>query len=531
VEEFLSKHASAVIGVLSGFDRLVFRGTLRMLAHRSGMMAYLWAMRVLLRDFAGHAEALTGQLKAASEELARRTARPIRYLPSSATGKEDIARDIARADGIEQGLICILTAVEPCLSYEIVRDRNTKRVDLQPRHRKCLYLYHYQVDTTFGFMHARIQTWFPFSIQICLNGREWLARSMDAARMGYIQRDNCFTWLERPERAQRLMDQQVQAAWPELLNGIARGLNPLHETMFQAFPIDYYWSTYQSEWATDILFRDPKALARLYPKLVQHGLTTFLSPDVMRFLGRNIPPTGNLLPQFKAEVASDVKRRAEGVRIKHRLGDNSIKMYDKANPTGLDPREGSVLRIETTINDAADFKSFRKPEGKPEADPAWYRMRKGIADLHRRAETSQAANDRYLAALASVESTTPLGELAARLCRPVKRNGRRARALNPYATADAKLLEAISRGEFSLNGFRNRDLRLLLFTDAEASKPKQRRHAAAVSRQLALLRAHRLINKVAGTHRYHLSRQGRIIVTALIAARNVGTEQLTKLAA
>jgi hypothetical protein len=221
------------------------------------MMAYLWAMRVLLRDFASHAEALTGQLKAASEELARRTGRPIRYLPSSATGKEDIAR----ADGIEQGLICILTAVEPCLSYEIVRDRNTKRVDLQPRHRKCLYLYHYQVDTTFGFMHARIQTWFPFSIQICLNGREWLARSMDAARMGYIQRDNCFTWLERPERAQRLMDQQVQAAWPELLNGIARGLNPLHETMFQAFPIDYYWSTYQSEWATDILFRDPKALA------------------------------------------------------------------------------------------------------------------------------------------------------------------------------------------------------------------------------------------------------------------------------
>lgn len=89
----------------------------------------------------------------------------------------------------------------------------------------------------------------------------------------------------------------------------------------------------------------------------------------------------------------------------------------------------------------------------------------------------------------------------------------------------------MSRGEFSLNGFRNRDLRLLLFTDAEASKPKQRRHAAAVSRQLALLRAHRLINKVAGTHRYHLSRQGRIIVTALIAARNVGTEQLTKLAA
>jgi hypothetical protein len=76
VDRFLSKHAGAVIGRLSGFDRLVFRGTLRTLAHRAGMLGYLWAVRVLLKDFAGHAQALTQQLKEASEELARRTARP-----------------------------------------------------------------------------------------------------------------------------------------------------------------------------------------------------------------------------------------------------------------------------------------------------------------------------------------------------------------------------------------------------------------------------------------------------------------------
>jgi len=71
----------------------------------------------------------------------------------------------------------------------------------------------------------------------------------------------------------------------------------------------------------------------------------------------------------------------------------------------------------------------------------------------------------------------------------------------------------------------------LLFADADASKEEQRRHAAAVSRQIALLRAHRLVRKVRGTHRYHLSAKGRIILTALICARNVGTEALTKLAA
>lgn len=521
MEPFLSKHSNAVIGTLSGFDRLVFRGTLRQLAHRSGMMAYLWALKVLLKEFGSHAEALTQQLRDGSSALARQIGRPIQYLPSS-TRKEPIAREIARTDGIKQGLICILTAVEPCLSYEIVRDRASKRLQLVPRHRKCLHLYHYQMHPVLGFMHARIQTWFPFSIQICLNGREWLAQSMDAAGIGYLQRDNCFTWLEHPERAQQLMDQQLQAAWPDLLGGIARSLNPVHEAMFQAFPIDYYWSTHQSEWATDILFRDAPSLARLYPKLVHHGLTTFLSPDVMRFLGRKIPPSGKLPPRLEAEVASDMKTRPEGMRIKHRLGQNSIKMYDK---------QTSVLRIETTINDPADFKSFRTPEGKPDAAPAWHGMRKGIADLHRRAETSQACNDRYLRALASVEDTTSLGELTARLCQPVKRDGRRARPLNPHAPDDTRLLDAISRGAFTINGFRNRDLRGLLFADAAASPEQQRRNAAAVSRKLALLRAHGLIRKVAGTHRYHLSAQGRIIVTALITARNASVDALTKLAA
>jgi hypothetical protein len=522
VETFLDKHARDVIGVLSGFDRLVFRGTLRMLAQRSGMMVYLRAVQVLLKDFAGHAAACTQQLRDASEALARCNNRPIQYVPSSSTSKEELARGIAKADGIKQGLICVLTAVEPCLSYEIVRDRNAKLLRLEPRHRKCLYLYHYQRHPMFGFMHARIQTWFPFSIQICLNGREWLARAMDAAGLHYVQRDNCFTWLEHPELAQWLMDRQVQAAWPELLSGIARSLNPQHVAMFQAFPVEYYWSTYQSEWATDILFRNTPSLARLYPRLVQHGLTTFLSPDVMRFLGRNIPATGNILPQFKDEVVSDAKRRPEGVRIKHRLGENSIKMYDK---------QGSVLRVETTINDAAGFKSFRTPEGKPNAPQSWHCMRKGIADLHRRTEVSQAANDRYLQALASVDDTTSLGELTARLCRPTKHQGRRVRPLNPHAPADAALLKAISRGEFTINGFRNRDLRRLLFPNTSASKPEQRRQAATVTRQLALLRAHHLIRKVPHTHRYHLTDAGRIAVTALNTARNVNTHQLTKLAA
>jgi hypothetical protein len=164
------------------------------------MMRYLWAAGVLLKDFAAHAEDLTRRLKEASESQARQTGRPIRYLASGAPRKEQVAREIARTDRIEEGLVCILTAVEPCLSYEIRRDRDARNLRLQAQPRKCLFLYHYQIHPTFGFMHARIQTWFPFSIQICLNGREWLARMMDAAGLRYVRQENCFPWKTRSTR-------------------------------------------------------------------------------------------------------------------------------------------------------------------------------------------------------------------------------------------------------------------------------------------------------------------------------------------
>jgi hypothetical protein len=70
-------------------------------------------------------------------------------------------------------------------------------------------------------MNARIQSWFPFSIQIWLNGREWLARQMDRVGIGYQRRDNCFPWIDQIEKAQKLMDRQLQTNWPCELNKIA----------------------------------------------------------------------------------------------------------------------------------------------------------------------------------------------------------------------------------------------------------------------------------------------------------------------
>jgi hypothetical protein len=131
------------------------------------------------------------------------------------------------------------------------------------------------IHPVFGFLNARIQTWFPFSIQICLNGREWLARQMQAAGLDYLQHDNCFPWIANWTRAQRLMDHQLKTQWPKLLNGIARQLNPIHAQIFHKHPLSYYWSIYQHEWALDVVFHHATDLRRFYPRWVNHAMTTF----------------------------------------------------------------------------------------------------------------------------------------------------------------------------------------------------------------------------------------------------------------
>jgi hypothetical protein len=109
--------------------------------------------------------------------------------------------------------------------------------------------------------------------------------------------------------------------------------------------------------------------------------------------------------------------------------------------------------------------------------------------------------------------------------------GRRYRAINPLEPHDGALLQAISRGEWALAGFRNRDIR----RDLYGPKPRDARHArrqsAAVGRRLRLLRAHGLIRKIPRTHRYTFTAYGRNLVTALIVAQHADTQKLTALAA
>ena len=523
---FAAKYSDKIQGVLSGFDRLIFRGSLRRIAYTFGMNSYLWANQILLKNFGAHANEVSDRVKEASLRCVQQSGRRIQYLQSSKDNKEEIARSIAQQEHITEGPVCALTCVEPCQGFDIHRDRETKQLELVQRPRKCLYVYQYWEHPELGWLHARIQIWFPFSIQIGMNGREWLARQMDQAGIEHQRQDNCFPWVSNWDQAQRLMDKQLQVAWPKMLDQFVDLLNPIHDEIFERFPMQYYWSTYQSEWATDIVFRSTEDLRRLYPMLVHHAMTTFSSSDVLRFLGKRFTADGKINGHVKAEVTSDLKRRQEGVRIKHRYGENSVKLYDKAY-TAL----GSVLRAELTMQRPEEFQVYRRLETSPKGPLMWLPMRRGIADLHRRAEVSQGVNDRYLNALASADDTTSLKELIGPLERPVIRSGKRSRALRPFDDQDRLLLDAIARGEFMINGFRNKDLQPLLCPTRAQSDQESRRRSAAVSRKLRILRDHGLIQKIQKSYRYKVTTKGRPILTALTAASNATVDILIPKAA
>lgn len=511
---FVQQHAKSVIGMIRGWDRLRFRGTVRMLANLTGMKNFLSYTRHRLKDFGDYAQQVSRQVRAASLAAAESAGRPVVHLDSPWVNKEQIALEIARRDGIKQGLIAVVTAVESCTSYNVRSDRQKGFLELHPQPRKCQHLYHYMIHPIFGLAYARLQTWFPFNLFVGLNGREWLARQMDAAGIKYLRQDNCFPRISDPEAAQRLLEEQVSWNWEQALGELSRQVNPALARIVGGYHIGYYWSLDQSEWASDVMFRTSEELDRLFPNLVRHAMESFRSPRVMSFLGRRVDK--GITPRFGGEVISDLCRRAEGTRVKHCVNRNSVKMYNKAR---------SVLRVETTLNDMRDLQSPRLVKGKK----VWKKMRKGVADMPRRAQVSDASSRRYLEALAVVSTPLPLKTLTDELSGPVRWNGRPARGMNLLGQ-DAALLEVIGGGEFLINGFRNRDVQIGLFGQPGDDPTTKRKHCGQVTRKLRLLRAHGLIRKIPHTHRYVVSSKGRQLIAALHAAREANIHTLTKAA-
>jgi len=490
VKDFVEQHSEKITGVVSCFDRVLFKGYLP-LGSAMGMERFMGREGFLLKDFKRFVSMHSESIKAHAEAMANKYDRPSIYLPNNATRKEEEARRIAARDGITQGLVCVFRAVEACQSFKVVPGEG--RPHLINARRKCLCYYFYVIDREFGLLHIRIQSWFPLVVQVCLNGHEYLARKLDKNGIAYDKSDNAFLWIDDVARAQRFADRFVEKNWPRILSALARRVNPLLKDLLSG--MDYYWVVDQAEFATDVMFTSPHALKVLYENLLRHTVLCFSPQDILTFLGRKLH--GN----FQGEVLTDFKnKRHPGARVKHRMCENWIKMYDK---------QGCVLRVETVINHPRQFKVRRQGIRQGQQVMGWYPMAKGVANLYRYREISLTANQHYLQALAAAPNTATSRHSLTALARPRSHKGRTYRGFNPADVNDLALFTAVLKGEHALMGFRNQDIRNHLFAKP-TSLVQRRRQANAVSRLLKRLHVRGLIAKIPRSRRWRVTRSGHV---------------------
>jgi hypothetical protein len=503
---FCDKHVSKIHGVVSCFDRMLSRGYLPIMSGWA-MAQFLMSENVRCDNLKAFLIDNAERVKKHAVDTAAAAGRPYIYLASAGVKMELQARQMAEADAITEGLVCIFAKLEPCKSFSFKYYKNSPYVKSAAR--KCLHIYTYFMDREFGLIHVQIQTWFPLRMQVFVNGHDWLARKLDAAGLKYTQCDNVFVWVEDVERAQRFSDRMSGLDWPSILNRLARGVNPLMGSLIGN--MHYYWVTAQCEYATDVMFNSAACLKELYPRLIGHSTLCFGAKEVMGFLGKK------LNGYFRGEQISDLtdrcKQRLPGVRIKHRVKMNWIKMYDKA---------GSVLRVEMVINGPEEFKVRKRVTRKGERVTQWVPMRKGVANLYRYRDVCMSANSRYLDALAVVDDPTPaIRELDTVTERKRTRDGKSVRAFNPLAREDRQVFEALSSGEHHVRGFTNRDIRQRLteLNALGATTQSDAQLCAKVSRLFHRLHVYKLIAKVPRSRRWRVSKKGLRVLSSAIRLR------------
>jgi len=488
MHEFIQKFAGKITGSLECFDRVIFKGHLRAISFPEGVEKLMSRNGLRIKDFARFVQTQSDLLIVRAKGQAARYRRPYQYL-AHRVRKDDEARRIAERDGITKGLICVFSELETCPSFKIAYAQGRPRIQAAPR--KCLCMYYYFLHPELGLIHVRLQTWFPFVVQIAVNGHDWLAIQMQRRRLAFEQIDNAFVHLTNPVKAQALADQFATLDWPALLSRLGTYANPLLKSVFadQA----YYWTVDQAEFATDILFQNRAALAPLFREFIKHTLLCFSAQDVLGFLGKRI--TGN----FKADVLKDFKVRVEGVRVKHRVGKNWIKMYDKL---------GLLLRVETVINNPYGFLTRRHGVRKGKKLIGWFPMTKGVSGLPRYAQVARSANHHYLTALSVANDPAPAQQLLHLCTRRIQHNERSYRGFNPAAQEDLALFKALLQGQHHLHGFRNAAVRAVLYPAAPSDPLTQRRLAARVHRALKRLHVRALIARIPHSRRWRVTTDG-----------------------
>ena len=521
MDTLLHRFGEKIKGVVQGFDRIVFKGIISPIMHSAGMESFLVSRRVMNKDFKSYAMAQSQAIVESAERIAQeQSGCGITYIPSANARKETLAHCRQNETGIKEGLIGVWSCVESCSTFRSAYDPAKTRPSLRRERSKCKHLYFYFDDPVYGFMNVRLQTWAPYEIQIALNGREWLRRSLDKAGCEYVANGNKFLHIDDYGLAQGFLDGQVRTDFKEVLQGFLPSVFPCMPEVLNS-RLSYYWTFWQSEIARDYIFHDSSALCALMDDFQLHALITGKGERILKYFGSPVKLNGQPKQQTNPEIITRTSSWYDGLRVRHWNDNNSVKFYNEHN----------VLRFEMTMNDPSKFKIYRYSENQDKNEPKKYMpMRKGIADTAARVDVSNNVIQRFTAQMSAAEEKTRLCDLLSSVDKPLMRDGKRVRALDVFGK-DREFIRAISDPALSINAITNKGLQNSLSGTAWAKNMSGKQLSGRISRHLRLLREHGLIKRLPKQRKYVLTDKGRKLTAALDAALSASVNDLLRSAA
>jgi len=285
--------------------------------------------------------------------------------------------------------------------------------------------------------------------------------------------------------------------------------------------LSYYWTLWQSEWATDFIFDTSASLKSIMDSLLRYAHIAGTSCRILRYLDRPVTKSGRPDNRAQDTVVTRITDFNDGIRLRHWVDHNSVKIYNEQNN----------LRVETTINDPGKFKVFRHKQGQDKNETKQrLPMRKGVMDTPLRAAVSQDVNNRLMDDLSLLKEETPLCNIIDDLIKGIIKDGRKFRGLDPVGK-DRELILLLSDPAFMISGFTNKMLRNDLSSVSFASGRTDKQLSAKVSRHLKLLRVHGIIRKLPRQNKYQVTIKGMKLAKALNALLAASTENLLKMAA
>jgi len=521
MDTLFHRFGGIVNGVIKGFDRIVFKGQIRPILYAAGMQLFLKTQGILNKDYKDWVMAQSkGIIQSASEYSRNQCGCDIQHISSCNDRKEELAHAQQKKLGIRHGLIGVWSCVESCTTFRSTYDLTAGYPQLRQEQSRCKHLYFYFDHSEYGFMSIRLQTWAPYSIQIAINGREWLRRLLDKNGCKYILDGNKFLHIDDYSLAQSLLDSQLDTRWEQMLAGFIPVVFPtMHKTLGDT--MTYYWTMWQSEWAKDYIFESPDVLSSHMDDFLRHAFITGNSDRVLRYMGRPVTAEGQPHPLSKPELFTRVNLWNDGVRIRHWVDNNSVKLYNEQN----------VLRFEMTMNAPEKYRVHRNKQGDSDSESKkLLPMRKGIADINLRAKVSDDRVNSFTEHIATVEDKTPVSELISDVSKSIKSKGKKIRSLD-ITGKDRELLQAISDPMFNVDYITNKALQNKLQPLQWANDMSGKSLSSRISRHLKLLREHGLIKKLPNQRKYMLTEKGRKLTTALNAALSASTSELLKMSA